>query len=246
MTGYIIVGTGAALTAVPRLFEYIDSTNMIITTLLEQMTTANNIEDRKLAWETAVNEIKLHPYRHTIYLGCKFVGDGILIFTFLPRIFAWLKETYDYVRYLYNTSKEYLVAQYPTIEARVLKIFESTKQLENSSEIGMLKAAFERWANEFVQKLSTITGPLDAKSIWNVIKMLLRFLFDNFRFVAAKVFFNLPEIWSIVKMEVLKYIVQVIGCTFYYFEKINETCSFCSKTLKLSIEQTSDLLPITF
>ena len=241
-----MAGAGIALAVVPRFAEYIDSTNMIVNTLIRQMQTGDNNGDRLQAWQTATNEIMLHPYKHTIYLASKLVGDGVLIYTVFPRICAWLKATFDYIRYLYNTSKAYLVAQYPTIKARIFELFESIKTLENSSETSTLQDTFEKWANEFVQKLSTVTTLPDTASIWNMLTALLRFLFGNFLFVTTKLIFNLSETWSIVKMELLKYIVQIIGCTLYYFKKINEICYFSSKTIELCHQQTSDLLALTF
>jgi len=234
MSFYTFLAVEAASITVPRLCEYWDSTNMLADDLITNVKNANNLEDKKRAWNIAINEIMLKPGKHAFYLSCKIVGDSIFFITFIPKTCAWLKRMFDYVRYLSNMSENYLENQYPIIKDNTVKLFESAKKLENATNTH----SDDKLA---LSLLGLQTSPA-AQAIWPYIKAVLKFLLETFWSVTGAVISNLCKTWPFVETELVKYILQVCGCTLYLFKKINELYHFCFEKIELNFEAIINLI----
>ena len=237
----MIIPFAVAGSVLPRVCEWWDSTNLVAWVLVKELKNAQNLEERYVLWNAAIEEIMQHPYKHMVYLGGKIIGDVVLFRALYPKVVVWLKKMFDYIRYLGNVSREYLIAMYPTIRATVLAFSRSSVDLLAAPSAPIQADLVSKiYANLVSIRFGLLTS-LREGSTWLYILELLRVLWDIFHNKVAYLLASLSETCEYLATECAKYVIQICGCTLFLFNKLNELYDFCGDKIKLYLPSVNQL-----
>lgn len=155
----------------------------------------------------AINEIKKHPYKHSLYLIVKGFSDYTLLWPFVNTLTQWLYDLFLYLRSIHKEPVTTLSASYIEIRDTVSRFIERIKTFSVADE------------------LSDIPTTLVSQKLYGMIKGTSQVSIEGMKTLYNVIFGScscvLQWLWTIkgrISFELHKYCIQIAGCIMYYLD----------------------------